>query len=74
MLEVYVDDYIALVVPATQDQMDHVVNSVLTGIHDVFPKDEDDDNDPISLKKLKKLEGSWVLQKDMLGFMFDSMA
>ena len=49
------DDYIALAAPTTQDQLDHVANDVLTGIHAVFQKDEDDDIDPISLKKLKKL-------------------
>ena len=67
------DDYIALAVLTTQDQLDHVANGVLTGIYDVFPKDNGDDNNPISLKKLKKLEGLWVLQKDMLGFMFNGM-
>ena len=71
MLEVYIDDYIALAVPTTQDQMGHVANGVLTGIQDVIPKDNEDDNNPISLKKLKKLEGSWSIQKDMLGFTFD---
>ena len=58
MLAVYVDDYIALAVPTTQDQLGHVANGVLTGIQDVIPKDNEDDNNPISLKKLKKLEES----------------
>ena len=70
-MEVYVDDYIALAVPTSQDQLDHVANGVLLGIYDAFPKDDNDDNNPISLKKLKKLKESWALQKDMLGFMFD---
>ena len=51
MLEVYIDDYIALAVPTTQDQMGHVGNGILTGIQDVIPKDNEDDNNPISLKK-----------------------
>ena len=72
-MEVYIDDYIALAVPATENQLDHVANGVLTGMHNVFPQDDDDDNDPISLKKLENLEGSWALQKDMLGFIFDGM-
>jgi hypothetical protein len=41
------------------------------GIHDVFPADQDDANDPISLKKLKQLEGQWALEKEILGFDFD---
>ena len=61
MLEVYVGNYIALAMPATQDQLDHVANGVLAGIHDVFPQDDVDDNNPIFLKKVEKLEGSWAL-------------
>ena len=37
MLEVYMDDYIALDIPSIQDQIHHVTNSIMTGIHDVFP-------------------------------------
>ena len=43
----------------------------MQGIHDVFPACEIDENDSISLKKLKKLEGEWALVKDVLGFTFD---
>ena len=71
LLEVYVDDYIALAIPTTQAQLRHCANGVLHGIHDVFPADDDDDEDPISLKKLKQLEGQWALQKELLGFDFD---
>lgn len=53
-LEVYVDDFIQLAVASTQQQLQHVAEAVLHGIHDVFPADPIDDNDPISLKKLKK--------------------
>ncbi len=45
---------------------------VMYGIHDVFPPDNDDDEeDPISLRKLKKGDGSWALVKDILGITFD---
>ena len=71
LVEVYVDDYIAIATPTTRAQLDHVANGVLMGIHDVFPPNDEDDNDPVSLKKLLKEEGSWALQKDVLGFMFD---
>jgi hypothetical protein len=43
------------------------------GIHDVFPANEKDENDPISLKKLKQLEGQWALEKEILGFDFDGV-
>ena len=37
MLEVYMDNYIALAIPRNQDQLHHVANTIMTGIHDVFP-------------------------------------
>jgi len=43
----------------------------MTGIHDVFPADIVDSNDPISKKKLLKGEGQYALLKMMLGFDFD---
>ena len=43
------DDYIALVIPSSREQLDHVANAMLSGIHDVFPAADDDSNDPISL-------------------------
>ena len=42
MLEVHMDDYIALSIPRSQDQLHHVANAIMTGIHDVFPPDKDD--------------------------------
>ena len=37
MIEVYVDDFMSLVVPVSQSQLKHVAAAVMTGIHDVFP-------------------------------------
>lgn len=48
-----------------------VEKGVMMGIHDVFQADEEDGDDPISLKKLKKLEGQFALLKEILGFDFD---
>jgi hypothetical protein len=70
-LGVYVDDFINMAVARTQKQLRHVANSVMTAIHNVFPADEVDANDPISHKKLEKLEGQWALEKEILGFDFD---
>ena len=44
------------------------------GIHDVFPPNEDNNYDPISYKKLLKGEGVWMLEKEILGFMFNGEA
>jgi hypothetical protein len=71
--EVYVDDFMALAIALSQEQVRHVANALLTGIHDVFPADDVDENDPVSLKKLKQLEGQFALYKEMLGFVFDGV-
>jgi len=68
-----VDDYISLAMPRTKEDLHHVANAVMEGIHDIFPADDNDDNDPISYKKLRKLEGMWALTKDILGFTFDGV-
>ena len=41
------------------------------GIHDVFPSEAHDDADPIYFKKVKNGDGTWLLQKNILGFTFD---
>ena len=45
----------------------------MTGIHDVFPADEIDSNDPISDKKLKQLDGEYSTKKTILGFDLDGV-
>jgi hypothetical protein len=71
MVEVYVDDFMSLVIPVSREQLRHVANAIMHGIHDVFPPDEDDSNDPILEKKLKKGEGRYDTRKTLLGFDFD---
>jgi hypothetical protein len=75
MVEVYVDDFMSIVIPVTQQQLDHVhvATAVMTGIHDVFPADEDEDEDPILLKKLMKGEGEYSTMKTLLGFDFNGV-
>ena len=71
MTEVYVDDFMSIVIPVSRQQLEHVATAVMMGIHDVFPADEDDEEDPISMKKLKKGEGEYSTRKTLLGFNFD---
>lgn len=71
MVEVYVDDFISIAIATSQEQLEHVAQAVMKGIHDVFPPDDVKENDPISYKKLKKEEGRWDLNKEILGFDFD---
>jgi hypothetical protein len=70
-LEVYVDYFMSIVIPTSQEQLEHVATAIMTGIHDVFPADIVDSNDPISEKKLLKGEGQYSLFKMLLGFDFD---
>ena len=51
MVEVYVDDFMSLVIPVSREQLRHVANAIMHGIHDVFPPNNNDDKDPISEKK-----------------------
>jgi hypothetical protein len=72
-LEVYVDDFISIVIPASQEQLRHVANAIMEGIHDIFPPDDDDANDPISEKKLLKRDGQYDVLKTLLGIEFDGV-
>jgi hypothetical protein len=71
LLEVYMDDYIGLTIPASRPQLQHYSNAVMYGIHDVFPPEMQQDEDPISFQKLKQGDGSWALLKDILGLTFN---
>ena len=64
----------SLVIPTTVTQLQHVATAIMQGIHDVFPEDANDSNDPISLKKLQKGEGKYCTKKCLLGFEFDGEA
>ncbi len=57
LLKVYVDDFVSLVIPTSHEQLHHISTETMMGIHDVFPADECDSNDPISKKKLLQLDG-----------------
>jgi hypothetical protein len=73
IVEVYVDDFMSLLIPISQEQLRHVTMAVMTGIQDVFPPDNDDSNDPISEKKLRQQEGQFSTCKMLLGFNFDGI-
>jgi hypothetical protein len=71
MSKAYVDDFCTLAIPTSREDLTHVVNVVMTGVHDVFPADKDDANDPLSPKNMQKKKSMWVLHKDIFGFTFD---
>ena len=71
VLEVFVDDFVAIAIPTTTSHLDHLANATMFGIHDVFPPDTNVQHDPISDRKLKKGEGAWANVKEILGMTFD---
>jgi hypothetical protein len=74
IVKVYINDFMSLVIPVSCDQLQHVAKAVMSGIHDVFPLDSNDSNDPISEKKLLKNKGQYSMRKTLLGFKFDGAA
>jgi hypothetical protein len=56
-LEVYMDNFMSMVIPVSQEQLQHIATAIVTGIHDVFPANTSNADDPISEKKLLKGEG-----------------
>jgi hypothetical protein len=68
--EVFVDDFMSLVIPTSHEQLEHVATVVMTGIHNVFSVKIIDGNNPISEKKLLKGEGQYSLSKMLLVFDF----
>ncbi len=72
-VEVYVDDFMSLVIPISREQLHHVATAVMTGLHDVFPPEADDSNNPISKKKLRQHQGQFSTRKTLLGFDFDGI-
>ena len=54
MVEVYVDDFMSLDIPVSQEQLRHVATAVMMGIHDVFPANINNGDDPISEKNYSR--------------------
>ncbi len=73
LVEVYVNNFMAIVIPTTRHKVTHVSQAVMHGIHDVFPADDNDANNPVSKNKLMKGEGAMSTTKTILGFNFDGV-
>jgi hypothetical protein len=73
LIEVYVDSFIAIVIPTTGHDVTHICRAVMHGIHYVFPADDNNANNPISKNKLLKGEGAMLTTKTILGFDFDGV-
>jgi len=77
LLDVYMDDFLGLMQAPSLQQLGNFMRAVLHGIHKVFPPlgpMDDQDDKPISIKKLKQGDGRWATSKEILGWFFDGMA
>jgi len=71
LVDVYVDNFIGLAILTSKQQLNHVTNGIMSGIHDVFQAHKDTSQDPISLKNVMLKDGAWDIVKEILGFGFD---
>lgn len=67
------DDFISLAIPQCKQDLDHISSATIHGVHSVFPEDSDDEEDPIALKKLNKVDGAWAVRKEQQGWTFDGV-
>ncbi len=49
VIGVYVDNFIAVIIPTAQEQVEHVTRGLLHGIHNVFPPSNNNTTDPVSI-------------------------
>ena len=63
MIEVYMDDYISLEIPRYKKELGHLANVTVYRMHSAFPVDEEDKEDPISVKTLMKKDWQWNVEK-----------
>jgi hypothetical protein len=66
-LEDYLDNFMSIVIPTSQEQLEHVAMAVMPGIHDVFPANIVDGNDPILEKKIAKRRGAILADQNAPG-------
>ena len=74
LLEVFVDDFVAVTNNASREYLTHFSRAMLKGIHAIFPPPAITGHcgeDPISQKKLNEGEGTWDSHKEILGWLID---
>ncbi len=74
MVKVCVDNFMSLAILVSKGQLRHVANAIMHSIHNIFPPDAVDSNDPILERKLKKGKGMYKTRKTLLGFDFEGKA
>jgi len=76
LMEVYMDDFIGLAQALSKSKLIQFTRSILHSIHMVFlPSipEENQDNEPIALKKLKQGDSMWDTKKEFLRWLFNGI-
>ena len=76
LLEVYIDDFIALIQSTDEEEITRLTRCILQGITDIFPPPDLTGGSieaPISCKKLIE-DGIWATRKGILGWVLDGIA
>jgi hypothetical protein len=73
LIEVFVDNFMSLVVATTRWQVLHVGHATTMGIHDVFPPDDTLGDNPISEKKMEQGDLQFNTTETLLRFDFDGI-
>jgi hypothetical protein len=71
-----VDDFIGTTNILSTEHLQKVSRAMLHGIHSIFPPPEvtgHSGEDPVSEQKIKKGEGVWAHEKEILGWIFDGV-
>lgn len=74
LLEVFVDDFIAMTNNNNYQHLQHFSRAIIHGVHSIFPPPHVSGHngfDPVSKQKLDKGEGNWSTKKELLGWDFD---
>jgi Reverse transcriptase (RNA-dependent DNA polymerase). len=75
-VDVYVDDFIA-VAQGNPERLENMRNTLLHTVDKVFRPNDDNDcarAEPVSIKKLRKGDGSWKTKHTILGWDIDTIA
>jgi hypothetical protein len=76
LVEVYIDDFIGVLQSTDEVELRQLSRKILKGINNVFPPPAlrgSTMGPPVSEQKLIE-DGTWVLRKEVLGWLFDGLA
>ena len=59
MVEVYIDEYINLAMARSKQDLDHISNATMHGMHSMFSANKVDSKDPISKKMRIEKDDQW---------------